>query len=106
MTLLSYISAIIIFLLLAKPLTEFVVDYFRDLTVRRVIGGLLFFAGAWFISLGQKTGDMDKLVAFGVAGLVVGGVGAIIVHYDISKQRNFSEMDVLAKALGDKDKKQ
>lgn len=81
---------------------DFVVDYFTNLNLTKIIGGILILAGLALLGSMGASGNPEKAVWYAVGGLLVGGAGFVVVYYDISKdkadQGGYSELDTLAKA--------
>lgn len=94
----------LLFLRLIRPTLEFIVDFFTGITLKRVGGAVILLAGLWVVQYGQSTGDANKLIIYTVAGLIVGGVGAVIIYYDMGKakihgQAGFNELETLEKGF-------
>lgn len=107
MTLLAIISFLILLISTLKYWVEFLGNFFSNLSVKKIIGALLFIGGCWLISRGMQTGDADRFILFAGAALVVGGIGAVIIYYDMAKdgvngKGQYDELATLTKAYSHK----
>lgn len=94
----------LVFASLLRSIVEFGVEFFTDLTIRRVIGAIVFLFGCWLISKGFETGDPNRFVLFACFGILIGGAGAVAIYYDFAKHKaagryHYSETETLTKAL-------
>ncbi|HSX30553.1 MAG TPA: hypothetical protein VLE99_01425 [Candidatus Saccharimonadales bacterium] len=82
-------------------LIDFLVDYFRNLNVRKITGGILALIGLAILGKMTTSGDTNRAVLYAIGGILVSGVGFIVVYYDIAKDKTrsrYSELDTLTKA--------
>lgn len=86
---------------------EFIVDFFVNLTVRKVAGGILVLAGLYFISkAGVGTSFEDINLLPGIIGIVIGGIGLVIIIYDTTRAKQYSDAETLVKAYKIQEKEQ
>ena len=80
---------------------EFLVDYFTNLNIRKIIGGLLALIGMAIISRLGISGNPDTAVLYAVFGILIGGMGFVVIYLDIAKDKrdgNYDELGTLSKA--------
>ena len=80
----------------------FIVDFFTNLNAKKILGAILAVAGLALLNRIPAAGNTNVGMLYGVAGLLIGGVGLVIIYFDIAKDKingNFSELDTVDKAL-------
>jgi hypothetical protein len=80
---------------------KFLVDFFTNLNLNKIIGAILFIIGLALIGLMGSSGNANIAVIYAVIGIAIGGVGAIIIYYDFTKDNvgiRYNELDTLSKA--------
>ena len=84
---------------------DFLVDYFTNLNAKKIFGGILVLTGlailGRIVSSGLRSGDANVGILFAIGGILVGGVGLVIIYYDIAKDRTSNrhdELELLSKA--------
>jgi hypothetical protein len=82
-------------------IVEFFVDYFTNLNIRKIIGGLLVLIGMWVIGMMGSSGNPNNAVLYAILGILLGGIGFVVIYYDMAKSTvggGYDELDTLAKA--------
>jgi hypothetical protein len=74
---------------------DFLVDYFTNLNVKKVFGGVLVLAGLSVISRAGLASDTNITILLSIIGIVIGGVGFVIIYYDMAKDKNGGDFDEL-----------
>lgn len=80
---------------------DFFIDYFTHLNTPKIIGGIIFLIGIFLLGSVTSSGDTSKATLFAVGGIFVGGIGAIIISYDIAKdknEQNYNELETFSRA--------
>lgn len=80
---------------------EFVIDYFTNFNPKKAFGGILILIGFAGLQRIGSAGNANVGFIFAVGGLIIGGIGFVIVYYDIAKDKSggrYDEMDTLDKA--------
>lgn len=84
---------------------EFLVNYFNNLNLKKIIGGAMVLLGLGIFAKMGVLGDPNKAVLYAIVGIIVGGVGLVIIYFDMAKDksgRGFDEEKLLVAAYKDK----
>ena len=88
---------------------DFLVDFFTNLNAKKIFGGILVLIGlailGRIVSAGLISGDANVGVLYAAGGILVGGVGLVIIYYDMAKDKTssgHSEIDTISKAYEQK----
>lgn len=85
---------------------DFLVDFFTNLNAKKIFGALVALAGIWMLQMVPGANDPNKGVAYAIVGILLGGVGFIIIYYDIAKDKHgggFDQLDTIAKGYEQKE---
>jgi hypothetical protein len=88
-------------------IVNFLVDFFTHLNARKVFGGVLVLLGLWLVQNLAGAGGSNLALMYGAAGILVGGIGAVIIYLDMTKDKaggGFSELDTIAKGYEQKER--
>jgi len=91
--------------LMITHIIDFFIDYFTNLNVVKILGGIMALSGLSIISKGQSSGDPNTAVLYSVVGILIGGIGFIIIYYDMAKDkmgRGNDDIHTLTKAYEQK----
>lgn len=86
--------------MLLLHLIDFLVDYFSNLNVKKIVGGTLVLIGLAILGRIVGSGNPDRAVLYAIGGILIGGAGLIVVYYDIAKDKTdsrYNELDMLSK---------
>ena len=84
---------------------DFFVDYFTNLNVVKIFGGIIVLLSLAIISKGQISGDPNRAVLYAVVGILIGGIGFVVIYYDMAKDKighGYDEINTLTKAYEQK----
>jgi hypothetical protein len=82
-------------------IVNFLVDYITNLNIKKIVGGVIFLAGLALINKAILTGNTDSAILYAICGILVGGVGAVIIYYDMAKDKigtTYNELDTISNA--------
>ena len=85
---------------------DFLVDYFTNLNAKKIFGGILVLLGLAFIGKIGGSGDANNAVLYAVGGIFIGGIGFVVIYYDIAKDKighGYDELSTLTKAYDKKE---
>lgn len=80
---------------------DFIIDYFAHLNARKAIGGILAVFGIGMLGQINGQSNANAGILFAIGGLIVGGIGFVIIYFDMANDKNggnFDSMDTLTKA--------
>jgi hypothetical protein len=86
---------------------DFIFDFFTNLNIRKILGGILVLVGIAIINRMGSSGDPNKAILYAIGGILVGGVGFVVIYYDIAKDKashGHDELGTLTKAYGQKER--
>lgn len=84
-----------------QHIVDFLTDYFTNLNVKKIFGGIIVLVGLAIIGSMSAGRGGDSTVLYAVGGILVASVGSIVIYYDIAKDKapsNYSELEILANA--------
>jgi hypothetical protein len=90
-----------------RHVLNFLIDYTAHINAKKIFGGTLTLLGFICISKIRTASDPNDAIAYALAGIVVGGVGLIVIYYDIAKDKldsSRSELSMLAEAQKQKER--
>ena len=79
---------------------DFVVDYFTNLTVRKILGGILVLVGMAVIERIGLSGAADTALVYMLVGVLIAGVGLAIIYYDMAQDktgRSGNDLELIVK---------
>lgn len=82
---------------------DFLIEYFSNINARKIFGGILVLLGLALLSRIVSSGNTSVGIMYVIGGILVGGVGLIIVFFDMAKDKTknrYNELDILTKAYG------
>jgi len=82
-------------------LFHFIADYFTNLNPKKIIGGIIVLIGLILIGNVISAGDINRAVLYAISGVIVGGVGAVVIYYDMAKDKigtTYNELDTISNA--------
>ncbi len=88
---------------------DFLVDYFTNLNAKKIFGGILVFLGIAIIGKAGSSGDTNSAIMYSIGGILIGGIGFVIVYYDIAKDKighGHDELLTLTKAYKQKEREE
>lgn len=87
---------------------EFIVDYFTNLNIKKILGGILALVGIAIIGKVSTSSNPNNAVLYAIMGIIIGGIGFVIIYHDIAKDKagtDYDELSVLSKGLEQKETK-
>ncbi len=84
---------------------DFFIDYFTNLNVKKIFGGILVLVSLAIISMMQSSGDPERAVLYAIVGILIGGIGFVVIYYDMAKDKighGYDEINTLTKAYEQK----
>jgi hypothetical protein len=85
---------------------DFIVDYFTNVNIPKIIGGVLVLIGTIVTGYMIGPGSADRAVLFGVVGSLISGIGFVVIYYDMAKDKQgskYNELETLNNALKQKE---
>lgn len=84
---------------------NFLVDYFTNLNAKKIFGGILVLIGFAITSKIPSNPDLNTAMLYGAGGILLGGIGFIIIYYDIAKDKaaqEYNELQTIVQAHKDR----
>ncbi len=91
--------------LMITHVIDFLIDYFTNLSVKKIFGGIIVLLSLAIISKGQISGDPNRAVLYAIVGILIGGIGFIVIYYDMAKDKighEYDDIQILTKAYEQK----
>lgn len=88
---------------------DFLVDYFTNIGAKKIFAGILVLAGLTVMGQAGRSGDPSWTVLYVAAGIVLGGIGIVVIYYDIAKDRighRYDELHTLTHAYKQKEREE
>ncbi len=86
---------------------DFIFDYFTNLNVRKIFGVILVLVGIAIINRMGASGDPNRAVLYAIGGILLGGIGLVVIYYDIARDKTshgHDELGTLTKAYKQKER--
>lgn len=88
---------------------DFLVDFLKNINAKKIGGAILVLVGLALIGRIGTSEDANRGVLLAVAGIIVGGIGFVIIYYDIARDKSGSghnELNTLANAYKQKEREE